>query len=69
MLNRTSETANTSKRPLSSPGFDVEIYTTKEVADQLNDNQHEKVDSFIQAKLLVVYNFSSGPAKPTYNPI
>src|SRR5450432_2405569 len=39
--------------------IDVEIYTTREVADQLNDSQFEKVDSFIQAKLLVIYNFSS----------
>jgi hypothetical protein len=38
---------------------DVEIHTTREVVDQLNAGQYEKVDSFIQAKVLKVYNFSS----------
>lgn len=39
--------------------IDVEIHTTREVVDQLNAGQYEKVDSFIQAKVLKVYNFSS----------
>jgi len=38
---------------------DIEIYSTREVVDQLNDNQYEKVDAFIQAKVLKVHNFSS----------
>lgn len=38
---------------------DLEIHTTREIVDQLNDDQYEKVDSFIQAKILKVYNFSS----------
>lgn len=39
--------------------IDIEVYTTREVVDQLNTGQYEKVDSFIQAKVLKVYNFSS----------
>jgi hypothetical protein len=39
--------------------IDIDIYTTREVVDQLNSSQYEKVDSFIQAELLKVYNFSS----------
>ena len=38
---------------------DVEIHTAREIVDQLNADQYEKVDSFIQAKVLKVYNFSS----------
>ncbi len=38
--------------------IDIEIYTTTEIVDQLNDHQYEKIAQFIQAKLLIVYNFS-----------
>ncbi|HEX5153617.1 MAG TPA: hypothetical protein VFW07_19345 [Parafilimonas sp.] len=36
----------------------VEVYTTHEVAEQLNNNQYEKISSFIQAQLLTVVDFT-----------
>jgi hypothetical protein len=38
--------------------IELEIYVTSEVVEQLNADQFEKVDSFIQAKALTVYYFT-----------
>jgi predicted nucleic acid-binding protein len=39
--------------------IELEIYVTSEVVEQLNADQFEKVDSFIQAKALIVYYFTA----------
>jgi len=39
-------------------GIELEIYTTQEVIDQLNDVQAEQVMYFVQSKDLNVYKFS-----------
>lgn len=39
--------------------IDFDVYTTREVADQLNTAQYEKIDSFIQAKVLKVTSFTA----------
>jgi predicted nucleic acid-binding protein len=36
----------------------LSVYTTREVADQLNDDQYDKISSFIQAQLLTVVDFT-----------
>lgn len=38
--------------------IDIEIHTTREIIDQLNAAQYEKIDYFIQAKLLKIFDFS-----------
>jgi len=37
----------------------IEVHTTREIVDQLNDEQFEKVDYFLQAYLLNVHDLSS----------
>ena len=39
--------------------IELEIYSTREVIDELNDSQLERVTAFIQSKQLAVYYFSS----------
>jgi predicted nucleic acid-binding protein len=38
--------------------IEIEIYTSQEIIDQLNDSQQEKVNGFIQARALNIYIFS-----------
>lgn len=39
--------------------IDVEMHASREIMDQLTAVQYEKVDYFVQAQLLHVYNFSA----------
>ncbi len=39
--------------------INVEIYTTREVIDELMDSQLERVTPFIQSQQLIIYSFSS----------
>lgn len=39
--------------------IDLEVHTTREIVDQLNAPQYEKIDYFVQAQLLMVYDFSA----------
>lgn len=39
--------------------IELEVHTTREIIDELNDSQLERVTAFIQSKQLNVYSFSS----------
>ena len=39
--------------------IELDIYTTREIIDELNDGQMERVNAFIQSQQLTVYYFSA----------
>jgi hypothetical protein len=39
--------------------IDIEIYTSREIIDELNDSQLERITAFVQSRQLAVHSFSS----------